>query len=104
MTKKKKRKSPYKHTVKDHIRSGRQVKNYLRGKGNKTAVTKKFSLGSSPYIVKVTYLDRSSETVDVSPSKKRDVTTVFRNALNIGVELRRYIKPPIIVSVRRRRT
>ena len=98
------RKSPYKHHVRKHIRKGKPVHDYDRGKGNKPSLIRPFSIGgSTPYIVKVTYPDTSSETVNVSSSGRNPAPIAFRNALNIGVEMRRLIKPPKIISVRRRK-
>ena len=52
-----KRKTPYRHPVKSHVRSGNRVTNYERGKGNKPKGASKSSLGRGGvnYSVQVFY-------------------------------------------------
>ena len=63
------RKGPYRHPVKSHVRSGNRVRNYERGKGNKPRGSSKNSLGRGGvnYRVQVFY-PGGSETHSVGGS------------------------------------
>jgi len=101
MPRKKKRKSPYRHKVREHKRKGRPVRSYVRGKGEKPHKDRAYLVGESKYSVKVVYPDHTSEYVQVPPIGRAKLPFAFRKALDVGIELRRYIKQPVIVSVRR---
>jgi len=104
----KKRKSPYRHRVREHKRQGHPVHSYERGKGDKPTLSKKRRLStyvrkekvpspkskSTSFNVKVEYPDYSFETFDV-------VAPSFVHALDRGIEERKQLKIPIIVAMRR---
>lgn len=88
------RKSPYKHPVKSHIRSGRKVHNYIRGRGEKPtkladpriSFKKPSPKPPTKFTVSIKYL-KSRETFQVDASS-------HDNAIKIAMAKRKSIKSP----------
>ena len=77
------RKSPYKHPVSAHTRSGKPVTNYVRGKGDQVIKQRSSRVvggnpSSSPYDVTISY-PSSSEKVHVDDAK--DNVGAFDNSM-----------------------
>ncbi len=97
------RKSPYHHEVRKHIRQNRPVRQYERGKGDKTASNprRRRVVGGSPspsgglYDVTIVYVG-SSERFDVDAKN-------YLGALDSGLEGRAEIEPPRMIRMRRGR-
>jgi len=87
----KKRKSPFKHHVKKHVRKGKPVTDYERGKGNQP---KKPTMGHKPqnvianYRVNVKYVSNPTESFNFQVP---DAPTAIGNALII----KRSIEEPL---------
>jgi len=109
----KKRKSPYKHHVREHLRRNgkgnlRPVRDYDRGKGDKPApkprrrrvVVSGSKSSANPsgavYGVVIYYPDYKSERLDIDAKD-------YRGALAGGLERRDITEPPKLVRIRRRR-
>lgn len=107
----KKRKTPYKHDVKSHTRSGRTVKSYVRGMGEKAVramkkraakrvaervvtVKKKDVSKTNNFTVRVEYVDKSYEHVDVNAPD-------YINALDGGIDGRKIPKELAVIRIRR---
>ena len=90
-----KRKRPYRHPVKSHVRSGNKVTNYERGKGNKPRGSSKRSLGRGGvnYSVQVFY-PSGSETHSVGGA-------TYVGALKSGLTRLETEDAPIRVHLRR---
>lgn len=95
-----KRKTPYKHDVRNHLRGGKPVNKYERGRGGKPKVTRKSrvvggslpSHGSSTYDVTVSYAG-SSEVLNVDARN-------YLGALDAGLAGRDKIERPKSVRMR----
>ena len=90
------RKSPYKHKVRNHIRSGKPVINYQRGKGEQKKINniiKNYSHGGGSYNVSIFY-DSGSEKLTIPA-----VTPI--SALDMGIELRKQSNIPKRLVIRR---
>ena len=92
-----KRKSPYKHPVKKHVRKGTPVNNYERGKGDKAIKNRRSRVvggnpSSSAYDVTVQYIG-STEVVIVDAKN-------YLNALDMGLENRDKIERPTSIRMR----
>ncbi len=98
-----KRRSPYRHKVRNHVRNKRPVRNYERGKGDKLAsnprrrrvVGGSLSPPGGPYDVTIVYVG-SSERFDVDAKD-------YLGALDSGLEGRGEIEPPQMIRMRRGR-
>lgn len=98
-----KRKSPYQHKVRNHIRQNRPVRQYERGKGDKPASNprRRRVVGGSqnpagaPYDVTIIYVG-ASERFDVDAKN-------YLGALDGGLADREEIEPPRIIRMRRGR-
>jgi len=92
------RKSPYRHKVRSHIRKGRPVRSYMRGKGPKPYLAnpvrrlRKFSRTS--FMVRIEYPDYSSENFSVR-------ARTFVDALDRGIIERKQFKIPLTISLRK---
>ncbi len=101
LVKSRKRKSPFKHDVKNHVRKGRPVVQYERGKGDQAKKSKRKSRvvgggsnsSSSVYDVTIIY-DGSSERFDVDARN-------YLGALGGGLSDRDRVDSPSIVRMRR---
>lgn len=96
-----KRKSPYKHPVKEHRRKGNPVRNYERGKGNQVVKARRSrvvggSSNPSEFDVSLYYYDNKRENVEVSAKN-------YSKALGSGLERRDAVSPVHIIRVRRER-
>ena len=86
-----KRKSPYRHRVKNHVRNGHSVNEYRRGKGKKPKFVKPIVVGAknvgvfSRWDVKIEHDDGSKETF-------RTDSNTFLHALNRGLSRRKSMK------------
>lgn len=104
------RKSPYKHNVRKHTRKVKNktvsVTTYERGKGKqqirrirrkltRLKPKKKPKEGVGSFSASISYVDFSSESVNVSAKD-------FPNALNGAIETRKQIKIPVKIRLRRR--
>ena len=91
------RKSPYKHPVNSHVRSGKPVTNYVRGKGDQVIKPRSSRVvgdnpSSSPYDVTVNYVS-SSEKIHVDA--KDNV-----RAFDSGMVSREKTDTPMSVKIR----
>ena len=93
------RKSPYRHEVSNHVRQGRPVQRYARGKGDKPPHNprrRRVVGGTSPlslYGITVIYVG-SSEDFDVDAKD-------YLGALDSGLGSREEIRPPRKIRMRR---
>ena len=93
-----KRKSPYEHPVRNHVRQGRPVRRYLRGEGDKPRSTRRkrvvgASAGKvSEYYVTIFYVDGTSETFTVDARN-------YVRALDSGIESREESERPHIIRL-----
>jgi len=101
---KKKRKSPYKHKVRDHTRRAPKtkrpirVRQYWRGDGAppkpKPKLFKRSHQSQSTYLVKILYSNVSGETFTVQ-------STDYPTAIDQGLLLRRKMEMPMQVEAKR---
>jgi len=103
MVRRRKRKSPFRHKVRGHVRRSSKgekvrVKEYWRGNGEpsirrlkRTRNPKGSSLKS--FVVKITYPDKSTEQIRVEAFN-------YFKALEEGLVRRKRLAPPLIVDVR----
>lgn len=102
-----KRKSPYKHDVREHIRNGRTVLTYERGKGDQKkkkkrrerkqvedVVKKREPRKSGEYDVRVEYPDKSYENVMVQASN-------YHSAIKVSHDTRTKLRAPMMLRLRR---
>lgn len=99
----KKRKTPYKHPVKEHRRKGNPVQKYERGKGDQAKKKSKrrsrvVGGGSVPsgYGVAIYYFDDRSERFGVGARN-------YVGALGYGLEQRDAVSPVHLIRIRRDR-
>lgn len=93
-----KRKSPYHHKVRNHIRQNRPVRQYERGKGDKPfsnpgrrRVVGGTSMGE--FDISIFYIDEPSERFSVDAKD-------YRKALGAGIEMRDKPLPPRTIRMR----
>ena len=92
-----KRKTPYKHPVSAHTRSGKPITNYVRGKGDKPTKSRRSRVvGESPlsseFDVTVSYISTSEKI----PVEAKNYIIAFGR----GVELREKTEDPVRVKIR----
>ena len=83
----KKRKSPYEHQVKSHVRAGTQVHDYVRGEGN-APISQPINHHSSTsdFTVIINYLDETAtETLHVpAVSSPEAIQQAMSNRINVS--------------------
>jgi len=95
------RKTPYRHKVRNHVRQNRPIRNYERGKGGQPSSNprRRRVVGGSvnpsggPYDVTIVYVG-SSERFDVDAKD-------YVGALDSGLGGRAEIEPPRMIRMRR---
>lgn len=95
-----KRKSPHEHQVGHHVREGRIVRDYQRGKGDKPIRTRRSRVVGEtnpiePYDITIFY-DRTKEKLNVDAKD-------YIGALDSGLAYRDEIQPPKIIRMRKGR-
>lgn len=94
------RKSPYRHDVSNHVRQGRPVQKYERGRGGKPALNprrRRVVGGVSPlshYDVTIVYVGTEEERLDVDAKD-------YVSALDSGMGSREGIQSPRKIRLRR---
>lgn len=94
------RKTPYKHQVKNHTRSGRPVRSYERGKGRKprqprkTSRSKKVVVGGaySTIRIELEYFERSKEKFELKTNR-------YDSALSQGLSKRKNVEDPKTITL-----
>lgn len=93
------RKSPYRHKVRNHIRNRRPVRQYERGKGDKPFTNPRRrvvgGLNLGEFDISIFYVGEVSELFSVKAKNRV-------GALDIGLEARDKPLPPRLVRMRRR--
>lgn len=96
----KKRKSPYKHRVREHLRQGTQIHQYSRGSGDKPQSRRRKRVVGNPvedvydsFSSRIYYIRGKSERFDVSGPK-------YIDALSNALEKRESIKTPLKIRLR----